>query len=405
MELQPAEAFEWYIFEGLPSSAPGGGRALRLGPFSSERECCELLASIRQIPRFHHDCLEVRKKRKRRDRRFPLELAAELRRPGAAPQPIRTLDISYSGARVAGLQQPLKPGEVVEIANGQRRADFRVVWIGSPGSPTTGQAGVECLAPDANIWELDLSEPHEDDNPLLREIAAARAVQSKLLPQDMPPLATLDYAGDCVQARLVGGDYYDFLDMGPGEVGLVLADIAGKGVAAALLMANLQGALRSQYRAAGRDPARLLAAVNRHLYQHSERDRYATIFLGCYRDATRTLRYVNAGHCSPLLLRRQGAVQTLPATATVLGLFPEWRGSMAETPLAPGDLLAIYSDGITEAADHRGDEFGQARLLDVLRQNSHLEPARLLRFLQEAVRQFCGGEPADDLTLLLARAR
>ena len=239
MELQPAEVFEWYIFEGLPSSGPGAGRALRFGPFASEQECCELLASIRQIPRFHHDFLEVRKKRKRRDRRFPLELPVELSRTGSPGQLVRTLDVSYSGARLAGLQEPLKPGEVVEIASAQGHAPFRVVWIGSPGSPAMDQAGVECLAPDANIWDLDLSQPREDDNPLLREIAAARAVQSKLLPQEMPPLATLDYAGDCVQARLVGGDYYDFLDMGPGEVGLVLADIAGKGVPAALLMANL----------------------------------------------------------------------------------------------------------------------------------------------------------------------
>ncbi len=405
MELQAAEVFEWYIFEGLPSSTAGAGRALRLGPFASEQECCELLASIRQIPRFHHDFLEVRKKRKRRDRRFALELAAELRRPGSLPQLVRTLDISYSGARLAGLQEPLKPGEVVEIASGCRQAAFRVVWTGSPGSPTQGQAGIECLAPEINIWDLDLSQPREDEDVPLREIAAARAVQSKLLPQEMPPLATLDYAGECVQARLVGGDYYDFLDMGPGEVGLVLADIAGKGVPAALLMANLQGALRSQYRAAGRDLTRLLAAVNRHLYQHSERDRYATVFLGCYRDATRTLRYINAGHCPAVVLRGQGAVQLLPATATVLGLFPDWRGAMAEIPLAPGDLVAIYSDGITEAADNRGEEFGQLRLVEVLRQNRQLPPADLLRCLQNAVRQFRAGEPADDLTLLLARAR
>jgi serine phosphatase RsbU (regulator of sigma subunit) len=167
---------------------------------------------------------------------------------------------------------------------------------------------------------LDLRQL-EDGKPLMR----ARAVQRGLLPQEKPPLETLDYAGNCMQARTIGGDYYDFLDMGPGEVGFVLADVAGKGIAAALLMASLQGSLHSQYSTSGsKDISRLLISVNRHFYKHTAQDRYATLFFGRYSDATRTLHYVNCGHNPPVLLRRGGAVRETRCdrhgTRPVLGL-------------------------------------------------------------------------------------
>ncbi|MGZ4839233.1 MAG: PP2C family protein-serine/threonine phosphatase [Terriglobales bacterium] len=408
MHQEQSDAFEWYIYENLRSPPSPVGRALRLGPFATEQECCELLTSIREIPRFNHDCLEVRKKRNRREKRVSMELPAELRRYGIVPNPqlVRTVDISYSGARLTGLDQPLKFDEVLEISSGRRQAAFRVVWIGSPGTPTGGQAGVECLTPEVNLWELDLSQfQDKDEDPLLREMAAARTVQSKLLPEERPPLSTLDYEGDCIQARAVGGDYYDFLDMGQGEVGFVLADVAGKGMAAALLMANLQGALRSQYRVAQRDLPRLLAAVNRNLYRHTERFRYATVFFGCYSDATRTLHYVNCGHNPPLLLRRGGTVEQLEATATVLGLFLDWECSVAQVRLAAGDVLSLYSDGITEATAENGEEFGEARLLETLRANRHLGAAAMLHQVEHAVEQFRSGEPTDDVTMVVACSR
>src|ERR1035438_3971697 len=119
----------------------------------------------------------------------------------------------------------------LKVECGDREAPFRVVWMGAPGTASEGQAGLECLAMNADLWTLDLRQL-EDGKPLMR----ARAVQRGLLPQEKPPLATLDYEGNCAQARTIGGDYYDFLDMGSGEVGFVLADVAGKGIAAALLI-------------------------------------------------------------------------------------------------------------------------------------------------------------------------
>ncbi len=152
-----------------------------------------------------------------------------------------------------------------------------------------------------------------------QEMQYARQVQSRLLPQQAPSLTTLDCAGKCIQTRAVGGDYYDFLDLGSGRLGLVLADISGKGMSAALLMANLQANLRGQYALALEDIPRLLRSVNQLFYKNTESNNYATTFFAVYDDETRRLRYVNCGHNSPLLARADGSVEQLGATATVLG--------------------------------------------------------------------------------------
>ena len=338
----------------------------------------------------------------RKEERVRIELPVHLCRstPGLKLQSGHTVDISNSGARLAGLEEPLELGEVLKIECGNRKAPFRVVWTGAQGTATEGQAGLECLAADADIWRLDLLQLKDAE-----ALMHARVVQSGLLPQEKPPLKTLDYAGNCIQARTVGGDYYDFLHMGPGEVGFVLADVAGKGIAAALLMANLQGSLHSQYGTGSTDLPQLLASVNRHFYKHTPKDRYATLFWGQYSDATRMLHYVNCGHNPPILLRKRGAVERLNATATVLGLFWDWECSVAEAQLETGDVLTIYTDGITETTGHGGEEFGETRLLETLRKNRDLEAACILQNMENAAEQFRLGEQEDDLTLVIARAR
>jgi serine phosphatase RsbU (regulator of sigma subunit) len=248
-----------------------------------------------------------------------------------------------------------------------------------------------------------MAERLEAERRAAREMEIARQVQSKLLPQKAPALATLDYAGTCIQARAVGGDYYDFLELGRGRVGFVLADIAGKGMSAALLMANLQAHLRSQSAILVQDLPRSLRSVNRMFYESTEPSNYATLFLGIYEDATQRLRYANCGHNPPLLLRRE-SVERLAATVTVLGLFEEWECAVAEAQLNPGDVLAIYTDGIVEAMNAQQEEFGEARLVQTLRQNRHLDAASLLEAVVAGVQQFAGGEQGDDLTLLVARA-
>ena len=403
---QESEPLEWYILESVALElSVVAERTLRLGPFATDEECRSMLNSIQQIPRFSHSTLEVHKRRKRREKRIRVELPVHLRRSatGNLYQPVHTVDISRSGAHLAGLAEQMEPGEVLEIRYGNREAPFQVIWAGSPGTAGHGQVGVECLTPEANVWELDPSR-QMDEEPRPKEIAVAAAVQTRFLPQELVQLQTLDYSGDCIQARTVGGDYYDFLDMGSGVVGFVLADVAGKGIAAALLMANLQGSLRSQASIGSRDLPQVLASVNRHFYKHTDANRYATLFFACYDDATQRLRYVNCGHNPPLLLHK-GGVERLTATATVLGLFRDWDCSVAEAHMEAGDILCIYTDGITEATGKNGGEFGETRLLEVLRDHRDLEAASIVQKVEQAVEQFRSGEQEDDLTMVIARTR
>jgi phosphoserine phosphatase RsbU/P len=250
-----------------------------------------------------------------------------------------------------------------------------------------------------------MAERMEADHRVARDMEIAREVQSRLFPQVMPPVATLDYAGTCIQARVVGGDYYDFLDLGPGRLGIVIADVSGKGIAAALLMGNLQAILRSQYAVALEDPHRLLQSVNRLFYENTLEDRYATVFFGDYDDASRYLRYANCGHNPPLLLRANGELQRLGATATVLGLFKDWKCTVEKVSLRPGDMVLIYTDGITEALNPAEEEFGESRLLEILRSHPQLPVEALLSLILAAVQEFSGANQADDLTLLIAQAR
>jgi len=250
-----------------------------------------------------------------------------------------------------------------------------------------------------------IAERMEAERRAAHEMEIAREVQSKLFPQRVPALETLEYAGGCIQARVVGGDYYDFLDLGPGRLGIVLADIAGKGIAGALLMANLQANLRSQYALALDDLPRLLVSVNRLFLENTPDDRYATLFFADYADADRRLRYVNCGHNPPLLLRADGSLERLAATATVLGMFANWECQMVQTSLHQGDTLVLYTDGVTEAPNAQSEEFGEKRLLAAIRSRDHTCATDLLSGISAAVQQFSSGAQADDITLVVARAR
>jgi phosphoserine phosphatase RsbU/P len=238
-----------------------------------------------------------------------------------------------------------------------------------------------------------------------RELEIAREVQSKLLPQHAPPMESLDYAGICVQARQVGGDYYDFFSLGPGRLGLVLADVSGKGISAALLMASLQASLRSLYTQAPDDFARVLPAINRTFFDSTAGSRYATLFFGSYDERTSRLRYANCGHPPPVLLGPDGSIERLPPTGPVVGLFEEWSCTTGEVNLKCRDTLVMFTDGVVEAFNGDGEEFGEERLVDLLRQQTGHSAATLVEVVVDAVRQHSGPAQSDDFTLVVARRR
>lgn len=248
-------------------------------------------------------------------------------------------------------------------------------------------------------------EQQESERRMARDLEIARQVQARLFPQRAPAATTLQYSGTCLQARQVGGDYYDYLDLGRGRLGLVIGDIAGKGMAAALLMANLQANLRSQSATAAQNPETFLQSVNQLFFENTADGDYATLFFGEYEDATRRLRYANCGHLPALLLRRDGKLERLEATATVLGLFKKWECVIEERELCPADMLLLYTDGATESFNEAGEQFGEQRLVSALQRGRNLSPEELAGSIVAEVRQFNPNEQQDDITLIAAYCR
>jgi serine phosphatase RsbU (regulator of sigma subunit) len=172
---------------------------------------------------------------------------------------------------------------------------------------------------------------------------------------------------------------------------------------AALLMANLQAAVRSQCATAWEQPERFLRAVNQLLYENTAEGDYATLFFAEYDDDTHKLRYSNCGHPAALLLRGDDGLERLEATCTVVGLFEKWDCTMEERELAPGDTVLLYTDGVTEALNGEGEQFGEERLLEAARQHRELSPPELLAAVADQARGFSPHEQADDITLIVAK--
>lgn len=234
------------------------------------------------------------------------------------------------------------------------------------------------------------------------EMESAAVVQRRLLPSSAPQLAAIDYAGRCLAARGIGGDYYDFLDLGEGKTAFLLGDVSGKGVSAALLMANLQACFHSRSADELSHPAQLLSLINRHFYNSTDPDRFTTLFYGVYDDTTRYLRYVNCGHCPPLLTRASGEIEMLEPTATVLGAFEEWECRETDVTLFPEDTLLLYSDGVTDAVNEHGDPFGEHRLVPLM--SPRCTALKLIDRVIGAVSKFENGARSDDVTVVALRA-
>jgi phosphoserine phosphatase RsbU/P len=239
---------------------------------------------------------------------------------------------------------------------------------------------------------------------LENELSIAREVQNQLFPRTIPRVPGLHLVASCRAARMVSGDYYDFIAMGDTELAFIVADIAGKGIPAALLMASLQASLRSQVldEKTISSTAAVITRLNRHLVTTTPEDRFATLFFGIYNAETRVLRYTNAGHLPPIYFSSAG-VRSLDVGGTIVGMFRECEYEQGTVTLEPGSLLAVYTDGISEPENAYGEQFGRQRIIDVIQRNRAQRPEAILDAVVAAAEHWASTpEQADDMTVLLA---
>jgi hypothetical protein len=246
---------------------------------------------------------------------------------------------------------------------------------------------------------------YERGRRLEEQLEIARAVQAKLLPPRLEGSDAVRTAAVYQPAEQVGGDFYDVFRTDEGSVALVVGDVSGKGVPAALLTSVIHGAVRSSaWPASPRQHELESERLNRLLWANSSGNRFASLFWCYYQASTRRLHYVNAGHCPPILVRQGEATATLAEGGPVLGLLGDARYSQAEREIHPHDVLVLYSDGLIESTNAAGEEYGETRLVDLLRSSSGSEPEAIRDAVAASVARFLGGAvPADDLTLLVAR--
>jgi len=239
---------------------------------------------------------------------------------------------------------------------------------------------------------------------LQHELTVARMVQRQLLPRQAPDVAGLELSGVCRQAIGVGGDYYDYVELEDGRVGLVIADVSGKGVSAALLMASLQASARSLFLTTA-DPGTLNARLNDALFRVSSERHYATAFVASYDPETRRLAYSRAGHLPPLVIRRDDAIECLEGGMPI-GMLAGSTYDTGTMTLARGDLVALFTDGVSETASPDDEHFGPERLADLLRTHRKMPLEELVQMVLDALVRWSGPVAAhDDVTLVLARVR
>ncbi len=248
---------------------------------------------------------------------------------------------------------------------------------------------------------------------LEHDIQIAREVQEQLFPASAPEVPGLELYGICRPARGVSGDYYDFLPVGNNRVGMVLGDVSGKGVSAALIMSAIQSLIRTRFY---KDPsdgepesdyfstARFFGVLNQQMFENTPEEKYATCFYALYDSATRQLVYTNAGHPAPVLFRN-GSVHRLDAGGTPLGLISPVSYHEAKIVLEPGDTLIAFTDGFTESENNFEDQFGENQLIEAVQRSRGGPLPELVDEIYRSVEEWTGGgEPQDDMTLIIARA-
>jgi sigma-B regulation protein RsbU (phosphoserine phosphatase) len=224
-------------------------------------------------------------------------------------------------------------------------------------------------------------------------------------PTPGPTIDTLSYSGRCRQLRALGGDCYDFVPLPQNRLALAVADASGKGLAAALMIANVQSSLRTAASFAPADPAAVVDAVNRQVHSSSLDDRFATLFYGVFDQATRMLRYVNAGHNSPIVVRKDQSIMQLEPSGPPVGIFPDSTYQESSVELRPGDLVVAYTDGVVEALSPEGEEWGTKGLLAAVAKSDAEQPDEIVEAIFASLDDFSRGRQLDDATVAVVRVR
>lgn len=253
------------------------------------------------------------------------------------------------------------------------------------------------------IEHARLAEVEQAEKILAKDLEQAAIIQRGLLPSQPPETPGLDIAGYNAACRTVGGDYYDYLPWADGRVAVALGDVSGKAMPAALLMTSLQARVRVLAEQST-DVAEMLTRLNKHTAANCPSNRFITFFIATIDVASGALTYASAGHNPPMLVRRNGEIEMLTGGGLIMGLFPKARYEAYQSQLNKGDALVIFSDGVTEATNSAGDEYGEERLAALLKNNISLSAARLASAITKDVDDFVAGAPtADDLTLVVVR--
>jgi serine phosphatase RsbU (regulator of sigma subunit) len=253
------------------------------------------------------------------------------------------------------------------------------------------------------IEHARLAEVEQSEKLMELELAQASEIQAMLLPTEAPAFPGYDLAGHNLPCHTVGGDYFDFVPYGDGRVALVVGDVSGKGLPAALLMSSLQARVQ-MLRETSPDPAFAVTVLNRNLAERCPVGKFITFFYALLDPASGALKYSNAGHNYPLLIRANGTVEELAGGGMVLGLFPTIRYEARETMLEPGDMLALYSDGVTEACSPGGEEFAEDGLAKFLLERRSESCAHLVTGLVDYLRDWHGSNSfTDDFTIVLVK--
>ncbi|MCH8957647.1 SpoIIE family protein phosphatase [candidate division KSB1 bacterium] len=237
-----------------------------------------------------------------------------------------------------------------------------------------------------------------------QELEMAQSIQNRLLPKESPEIAGIDLAGISYAAKEVGGDYFDFIELENGRWGIALGDVSGKGIPAALLMANLQATLRNQ--ALNHSSiVECIAKANQFLYLNTESHKFATLFFGVLDSKTKNFNYINAGHNFPFHLLKDGEFRQLEIGGLVVGIAPDSAYNEGKVHLSSGEIIVIYSDGVTEAEDASETLFGEQRLQEIIKKNKNLSSQKIMAEIYKEVKNFQGGtEQDDDITLVVIKA-